>query len=99
MAQDDDERTGFAQIPRWLLHDEGVSAHAKLVYVVLSSHVSRRNRAWPSHRTIGTVSGLSKSTVIRALRELEALGVIVKRHRFAHGERQTSNEYELRSSL
>jgi hypothetical protein len=67
---------GFASIPRWILYDEQLSANAKLVYVVLSSHVGANDTAWPSHQRIADLLGVSKTTVKKMLAELKLRGLV-----------------------
>lgn len=53
-----------------------LSAHAKLVYLSLSSRANAEMQALPSHRTIADDSGLSVSSVKRALGVLRDRGLI-----------------------
>lgn len=70
------EDGGWASIPNWLVRDPEVSSHAKLIYVYLNSRVGRNGSCWPALGTVATETGLSQSTVQRALRELRSLGVV-----------------------
>lgn len=88
---------GFAQIPRWLLHDETVSAHAKLVYVTLSSFINRIGIARVKHATLAATCGLSVAAVRRAVDELERLEILEKSARWGRGH-QRANGYTLRTS-
>lgn len=88
---------GFATIPRWLLHDETVSAHAKLVYVTLSSFVNRSGVARVKHATLAQTCGLSIAAVRRAVDELERLEVLERSARWGRGH-QRANAYILRIS-
>lgn len=88
---------GFATIPRWLLHDESVSAHAKLVFVTLSSFVSRSGVARVKHATLAATCGLSVAAARRAIDELERLGVLERTARWSRGH-QRANGYMLRVS-
>ena len=79
---------GWAAIPRWLLHDSSVSAHAKIVYLHLSSRMDREHSCYPSQNLLARESSISVSSVKRALAELENLGIITKRaERTATGRR------------
>jgi Helix-turn-helix domain len=87
---------GFAAIPRSMLHDSTIPHDAKLVYLVLSSHVGGNKSSWPSHRRIAEMLGISVSTVKRQLMWL-------REHKFvtwiAHVDESSnarvSNEYTL----
>ena len=64
-----------ARIPYDLIDDLGLSAHAKLVYLVLARHAHARTReATPSLDHIARLTGLGRTTVCAALNALEALG-------------------------
>ena len=95
MAEDSEDREGYAIIPRWLLYSSEVSPHAKLTYVTIQSHVNAHATAWPTRSTIAEESGMSDSTVKRAVGELERLGVIEVRRRKLPNGRQTSNVYRV----
>lgn len=86
---------GFATIPRAVLHDATLSTDAKMVYLVLSSHVGAQAHVWPSHATIAETAGLSVATVKRRLRELRDRGLVEWETRLPHGEMQRSNDYRL----
>jgi len=92
------DRAGFAVVPRWLVEDTTISGAAKLTYLALSSRIDRQNIAWPSHKRLAAETGTSVSTVQRALRELQDLGVVTWRPRMRDDSGQTSNEYRLTSS-
>jgi len=93
---DDSTRTqGFATIPRSMLHDPGVPRDAKLVYLVLSSHVGGNHSAWPSHRRLADLLGMSVSTVKRQLGWLRAMGYIDWQARIGDNEARITNEYVL----
>jgi predicted ArsR family transcriptional regulator len=89
-------RDGWAAVPRWVLDDEALSNHAKLLIVVLSSYVSvRTQQCWPSHATLAEKCGVSTDTVQRALRELRARGLVTWEARTRRDTGQTSNLYSL----
>lgn len=88
-----EDTQGFAMIPRWLLYDEAVTPGAKLTYAVLASHSDRYGVCWPSHPTLARLTGMSVSSVQRAIRELIDLGVLVKRPRRRSSGARSTNEY------
>ena len=67
---------GFAAVPNWIVRDELIHPHAKLTYLVLSSHTGRSGTWEMGHAQIATEAGVSVSAVQRALKELRDLGVI-----------------------
>lgn len=86
---------GFATIPRSMLHDGTVPRDAKLVYLILSSHVGGNRMAWPSHRRIGELLGMSVSTVKVQLGWLREHGYIDWHQRRREDSALTTNEYIL----
>lgn len=70
------EAVGYAVIPNWLVRDPGVSANAKVMYAIISSHCGRAGRWQMPRSLLASEMGMSTDTVRRALRELEALGVL-----------------------
>lgn len=86
---------GFAMIPRAVLVDPTVSADAKIVFLVLSSHVGDKDTVWPSHQTIATMAGISTSQVKRKLKELKDHNLIDWKERRTEKERSLTNEYWL----
>jgi hypothetical protein len=66
---------GYARIPNRLLQDETLSWQAKLVYCIGASYLSGTGREiYPSYKTLARMAGVSRSTVIRAAKELEGRG-------------------------
>lgn len=51
--------------------------------------------SWPSQETLARKCGLSKSTLIRCLNDLEQRGLIAKDMRFGSGGMQTTNAYRI----
>jgi hypothetical protein len=90
------DQNGYATIPRSLLHDPDVPSDAKLVYLILSSHVGTKDSAWPSHATMAKLIGISKSTVKRQVAWLADNGHIqVIQRKAPDGIVNLSNEYKL----
>ena len=67
---------GFAAVPNWLVRDDTISGHAKLVFMVLSSHAGRAGTWAMTHRQIAAEAGLGVTSVKAALTELRELGVV-----------------------
>lgn len=78
------------------IHSLHIRSSAVLVYYYLCAQTNRENECWPSKNTIAKACHVSVSTVTRALRELEAAGMVVTVYRFRKGSnRQTSNIYKV----
>lgn len=92
--QEAPEPRGWAAIPNWVVREKGLSAAAKLVFVVLSSHIGRSGTWWISHKRIAEESGLSRRTVQRALDDLRDAGLVDWEARVVNNERQ-ENAYHL----
>jgi hypothetical protein len=86
---------GFATIPRAVLHDSTLPSHAKMVYLVLSSHVGGKETVWPSHKTIAEIAGISVTQVKRMLQLLRGAGLVDWIERKPEKRVQLSNEYWL----
>ena len=84
---------GWAAIPRWLLYSKSVKPDAKLVYIVIQSHANAQGTAWPKHATIAEESGLSISTVQRAISQLVSLDLERVERRYRKGGGLGANRY------
>lgn len=76
--------------------DETLPHRAKTVYMYLHDRGGTTGNCWPGIRTIAADLHLSRSTVKRALRELEKAGYLQKEHRFRPNGSSTSNLYIVR---
>jgi hypothetical protein len=87
---------GWATIPRAMLHDPDVPRDAKLVYLIISSHIGATQVAWPSHKAMAEALGMSRSQLKRQLLWLRENGYIMWTERRIPGrEVQMTNEYRL----
>ena len=81
-----DEIGQFATIPVSVLRNPNLSPNAFRLYAVLRSFTSSAengNIAFPGYETLLRMCGFgSNRYVVRAIHELEALGLIVRQHRF-----------------
>lgn len=68
---------------------------AKLVYLYLYDRQDKEKKAWPGLNTIAKDLSLSRSTVKRAIRDLEKAGLIRKEPHFRDNGSATSNRYYL----
>lgn len=79
------------------LRDAALPPYAKLVGMVLTSHADASGRSWPSLRTLQSECGIARNTVLAALADLEARGIVSRAAR-ARGatESAASNLYTVR---
>jgi hypothetical protein len=84
--------TRYVRIPEWFMSRTDLSIYAHRTYAVLAWRLNRRsNLAWPSAATIAACVPCSARQVGRAIAELEAAGILLRRSRPG-----TSNMYQLR---
>jgi len=84
------ERGPFEMLPHWLLHDSEISSHAIRIYLVIRSFGDEGRSAWPGRSRLAALIGQSRSTVTRAVQELEQAGALCIRRRS-----EQSNEYHI----
>ncbi len=65
---------GFTQIPNFLLNDKDLSFAAKVVYSKLLSYAWHNNMVFPGQETMAEDIGSKRSTVNKAIKELEVKG-------------------------
>jgi biotin operon repressor len=65
---------GFTQIPNILLRTPDLSSQAKIVYAQLLSYAWSSDRCFPGQERMGEDLGASRTTIYRALQELQAAG-------------------------
>lgn len=75
------------------IYASGLPHRAVSVYMYLKSRANKEGYCWPAIRTMGRELSLSRSTVQRALRELERTGWITKEPRRRQNGSSTSNGY------
>ena len=68
---------------------------AKSVYMYLKDRSDKEGTCWPGIKTIAADLKLSRSTVKRALSDLEKHGYLLKEHRFRDNGSYTSNLYRI----
>jgi DNA-binding transcriptional MocR family regulator len=69
---------------------------AVAVYMYLKGRANKDGICWPAVRTIARELHLSRATVQRALRELQASGWLVKENRYRDNGSSTSNLYRIK---
>lgn len=67
----------------------------KAVYIYLRDRSAASGSCWPGVKTITRDLGLSRSTVRRALKELECAGWILRQPRYRENGSCTSNLYTI----
>lgn len=66
-----------------LFRNKNISGSCKDVMMVLLGYVGKNGRAWPSHETLSARTGWSLRTIVRAIQQGEAAGLIHKTPRRA----------------
>lgn len=84
----------YTKINNDLLRNENLKANTKILLLVIMSYESKEGYSYPSHSRLIKETGLSKSTLIKCLKELEELGYITS-------EKNTgsNNKYFIDSSI
>lgn len=77
------------------LYKIGVSSKGKLVYFYLDDHKNADNVAWPALNTMARELSMSRSSVRRAIQELEKIGLIGKEAHYRPNGSATSNRYHV----
>lgn len=68
---------------------------AKLVYLYLYDHMDKERKTWPGLNRIAKDTALSRSTVKRAIKDLERANLIRKEPHYRENGSATSNRYYL----
>lgn len=77
------------------LYQADLPHRAKLVYIYLHDRMDSERKAWPGLGTIAKDLSVSRSTVKRAVKDLEKTGLIRKEPHFRENGSATSNRYYL----
>ena len=80
---------------RTIYADTDLSHRARVVYMYLRDRSNARGECWPGIKTIAADLKLSRSTVKRALGDLERSGYLQKDPRYRENGSCTSNLYHL----
>lgn len=74
------------------IYKDGELPHrAKSVYIYLCDRMNAERTCWYAVKTIATDLGLSRSTVKRALHDLEQAGLVKKKRRYRENGSYSSN--------
>ena len=66
----------FCQVPKAMAKRRDLTATAKMVYAVIRDRLGKNDCAWPGVRRIAADAGVSVQTVIHAVEQLEARGLM-----------------------
>ena len=72
-----------------------VSSKGKLVYFYLEDRKDADNVAWPALNTMARELSMSRSSVRRAIQELEKIGLVRKEAHYRLNGSATSNRYHV----
>lgn len=72
----------FSQLPRRAVMDSSLSPTDFKVLAIIGLYLNHDHEAWPMQETIGEIGGMSKSTVSRSIKRLEAAGYILSRKKY-----------------
>lgn len=75
--------------------DTQLPSRARAVYMYLKDRSDKENKCWPGIKRIGADLNMSRSTVKRAMSDLEKHGYITKERRKRENGGYTSNMYRL----
>lgn len=78
------------------IYEYGLPHRAVAVFMYLSNRANQNKECFPSVRTIAADLHMSKSTVFRALNDLEAAGLIVREERWRTNGGRSSTLYKLK---
>lgn len=81
---------GWAVLPAVVVCDPSLSPEARCVLFGIAAHYSDDGGAWPSLARLGAYLGRSRSTVLRALADLERANLVRREHRYSAGQQQTT---------
>ena len=73
--------------------DAELPHRARAVYMYLRDRADGEGKCWPAIKTIAADLKLSRSTVKRAITDLEQYGYLEKKHRYRENGSYTSNLY------
>lgn len=71
VIQDTALKSGFVQLPKFILTDKKLSAYAKLSYALLLSYAWQKDSCFPGQQRMAEDLGVSERHLRRAIKELE----------------------------
>jgi DNA-binding MarR family transcriptional regulator len=85
--------SGYGIVQKVVMRMGGLSITSKAVYALLASYTGATRYCWPSQKTIAADLGISRSSVLRSLSELERAN-LVKRSKL-YDDFRRNNKYKL----
>ena len=79
--EDSTLRRGFTRIPNGVLRRQGLSPGAKLAYMGLLSYAWQEGSCFPGQARLAEDLGIGQRTVVRYLKELQAVGLLIVQRR------------------
>lgn len=76
VVQDVALKTGFVQLPNFILTDKKLSAYAKLSYALLLSYAWQKDSCFPGQERMASDLGVSDRYLRQALKELQEYNYI-----------------------
>src|SRR5690348_3693219 len=71
VVQDAALKSGFVQLPNFILTDKQLSAYAKLSYALLLSYAWQKDSCFPGQERMANDLGVSRQYLSKALKELQ----------------------------
>jgi DNA-binding MarR family transcriptional regulator len=71
VVQDAALKTGFIQLPKYILFEKNLSAYARLSYGILLSYAWQKDSCFPGQERMAADLGVSERYLRQALKELE----------------------------
>src|SRR5260370_2726727 len=71
VIQDVTLKSGFVQLPNFILTDKKLSAYAKLSYALLLSYAWQKDSCFPGQERMSNDLGVSRQYLSKALKELQ----------------------------
>ncbi|ACQ51176.1 helix-turn-helix domain-containing protein (plasmid) [Clostridium botulinum] len=87
-----DYKLKFTSIDNAIIYSKKLKATHKIVYLVIASFSNKSNECYPSLDTIADRADVSKTTVIDAIKNLEALGLMTKQIRKSNEKMLVANK-------
>lgn len=93
---------GYAAVPNWLVDDETIHPHDKLVYLIMQRHADKFGATFPGVKRMSSKLGISESSVKRAIQRLMTLGLLEVVQQKRYGGKKSEDQstvYKIHSSL
>lgn len=71
------------------------SSSVKFIVTILASHANKEGECWVSYATLAQETQLTKSFIIKVIKNLEKDGILLKKKRLHKNKRSRSNLYKI----